>query len=52
MQVQQENGTIFLPRFRHVFHINMRVEHPSPGSQDPGDDHHRDDHGRIFRKNA
>jgi len=38
MQVQRENGTIFLPRFRHVFHINMRVEHPSPGSLDPGND--------------
>ena len=25
MQVQQENGTIFLPRFRHVFQVNMRV---------------------------
>ena len=26
MQVQQENGTIFLPRFRHVFQVNMRPD--------------------------
>jgi len=36
MQVQQENGTIFLPRFRNVFQIiyeiNMRVGYPSLGS--------------------
>ena len=28
MQVQQENGTIFLPRFRHVFQVIMGVQDP------------------------